>query len=46
MSQRQTFSSHPKYKKGLPTMGNFEPIEKTETFFDDLDHFHIVKMLD
>ena len=46
MSERQTFSSFPKYQKGTPSMGNFEAVECSEGFFDDLDHFHIVKMLD
>jgi hypothetical protein len=46
MAHEQTFSSHPKYEKHLPTNGSFEPIETTDMFFDDLDHYHIVKKLD
>jgi hypothetical protein len=46
MSDQQTYSSYPKYVKKTPSMGNFESTEKTEDFFDDLDHFHIVKKLD
>ena len=46
MSNRQTYSSYPKYEKKSPSMGNFEPIEKTQEFFDDLDHFHVIKKLD
>jgi hypothetical protein len=46
MSDKQTYSSRPKYDKGTPSMGNFEAVEKSEEFYDDLDHFHIVKMLD
>ena len=47
VSSNLAFSSHPKYERNLPYGGKgFESIEKSETFFDDLDHFHIVKLLD
>jgi hypothetical protein len=46
MSREKTFSSYPKYKKDQPSNGNFEPVETSDMFFDDLDHYHIVKKLD
>ena len=46
LSRQKSFSSHPKYKKGQPKNKKFEEVEPTERFFDDLDHFHIVKLLD
>jgi hypothetical protein len=46
MSNNQTYSSRPKYMNKKPSNGNFEPISSDDFFFDDLDHFHIVKMLD
>ena len=46
-SDSLVFSSRPKYEKSLPYGKKaFEPIEKSDSFFDDLDHFHIVKLLD
>ena len=46
MSEKQTYSSHPKYTSRKPSNGDFELLEESDSFFDDLDHFHIVKMLD
>ena len=46
MSNTKRFSSHPKYLKGVVSNNRFEPLDTTGHFFDDLDHYHIVKLLD
>jgi len=46
MSDAKRFSSHPKYLKGITSNNNFEPLDFSGNFFDDLDHYHIVKLLD
>ena len=46
MSNTRKFSSHPKYKQDIPSNGRFEHLDSSERFFDDLDHYHIVKLLD
>jgi chemotaxis response regulator CheB len=46
MSDTKRFSSHPKYLKGAISNDRFEPLDSTGNFFDDLDHYHIVKLLD
>ena len=46
MSNTKRYSSHPKYKEGIICNNNFEPVDTSGNFFDDLDHYHIVKLLD
>ena len=46
MSDKKRYSSYPKYKKDIACNGNFEPLDSSSRFFDDLDHYHIVKLLD
>ena len=46
MSNKKRFSSHPKYKQGIPHNNKFESLDTSGRFFDDMDHYHIVKLLD
>lgn len=46
LSQRGMFSSQTKFEKNDPFQGKFEPTEASDSFFGDLDHYHIVKLLD
>jgi hypothetical protein len=46
LSNQKKFSSHPKYQQGIPDHGKYEPLDTSGRFFDDLDHYHIVKLLD
>ena len=46
MSNKKRFSSYPKYKQDISHNNKFEPLDTSGRFFDDLDHYHIVKLLD
>ena len=46
MSNQKRFSSHPKYEQAKAVNRKFEELEPSERFFDDLDHYHIVNLLD
>ena len=46
MSNKLKFSSYPKYKQNIQNTGKYESLDTSGRFFDDLDHYHIVKLLD
>ena len=46
MSDTKKFSSYPKYKQKIPYSGKFQSLDTSGKFFDDMDHYHIVKLLD
>lgn len=46
LSKAGIFSSFSKFKKGEAFTGKFDSVEFEDCFFDDLSHYHIVKMID